>query len=67
MQLICPYVFAYSKGRFSHDTAHLTVIIFKVIFILTNEWIKKRPKNVGNINVLQNCDNIDFQILNYYM
>ena len=36
-KLICVFVFAYAKSRFSHDAAH---IMFKL-------WAKNRPTYIG--------------------
>ena len=33
VQLICAFVFAYSKGRFSHDTACNHLAIYTIIYI----------------------------------
>ena len=35
-KLICVFVFAYAKNRFSHDAAHLQVAVFPVYYAANN-------------------------------
>ena len=33
MQLICTFVFAYARSRFSHDAAHVNSVIFNFVML----------------------------------